>query len=212
LESPNFSIIVPTYNSEVFIKNTLSILIAFKSDRDEIVVVDDCSTDATLDQITAFGDAVVLIALLKNVGQHKATKIGLDKAKGQFAITIDDDLPIPTNGINSIQNTCNARALVYAQYIPVDKSRIRLWMSALVNALAKRNYQLDGKGSSTRGFDLTYYKSNRIAGKSDSYLDHELLQIFSDVSFIKVPATSNTAKSRYNLYKLARHFYHFIKG
>lgn len=208
----NFSIIVPTYNSENFIQNTLKVLIALKQKHDEIVIVDDCSTDDTLDQIATFGDAVVLIKLIKNAGQHNATRVGLKNAQGQFAITIDDDLPIHSKDIVRLKNACTVNTLVYAQYRSLDKSRIRLWMSSLVNRLAKSSYQLNGMGSSTRGFDLDFYRKNTIPGKGNSYLDHELLQIFTKVSFVKVLATSQTNKSRYSFYKLIRHFIQFIRG
>lgn len=183
-----------------------------KDDQDEIIVVDDGSTDTTTAQIETFGDELVLIKLNKNSGQHYATRKGIEKAQGQFVITIDDDLPILREDILRLKNACTPQSLVYANYKPVDKSKPRIWMSGLVNKFAKRRHHLSGLGSSTRGFDLDYYKSKKKGGEINSYLDHEILAIFSNVKFIEVTASAKTAPTRYTLIKLIRHFIEFIKG
>jgi dolichol-phosphate mannosyltransferase len=64
----------------------------------ELVVVDDGSTDATLERlrVAALEDRRVrVIALARNFGHQTALTAGLDAARGDVAVTIDGDLQDP---------------------------------------------------------------------------------------------------------------------
>lgn len=91
------SVVIPVYNAEGHASELLakleSALIGIE--RFEIILVDDCSPDATIDAIktsTARSSRVKLISLRRNVGQATATAIGLAAAQYEFAVTLDDDL------------------------------------------------------------------------------------------------------------------------
>lgn len=90
------SVVVPVYNSQNIIeglitkiKNTLS------NFRDySIILVNDKSVDNSYDKLKAIAEhdkRVTAINLLENVGQQKATFLGLKYAKGDYIIIIDDD-------------------------------------------------------------------------------------------------------------------------
>lgn len=93
------SCIVPTKNSAQFIEQTFKqlqahLLVNFPSH--EIIFVDDCSEDQTqnkLKQLKAdFPSVVRVVFLSRPLGQHMATLAGMLVAKGQYVVTIDDDL------------------------------------------------------------------------------------------------------------------------
>ena len=63
------SIIIPTFNSEKTIQTTIASLLKIKNqDLIEIIVVNDFSTDNTLEILNNYSDNIKIINLDKNVG------------------------------------------------------------------------------------------------------------------------------------------------
>lgn len=92
---PKVSIIIPAYNSALFIKRALdSILEQTESDW-ELLVVDDCSTDGTVDIVASYANKDSRIKLLKtevNSGAPALPKnIGFLNAKGAYIAFLDHD-------------------------------------------------------------------------------------------------------------------------
>src|SRR5580658_7896578 len=87
---PNVSAIVPNYNRETLIGETISNLLAQTLPAHEIIVVDDGSTDNSVDVIRGFGDKVKLIQQ-PNQGPGAARNAGLQIATGEFVQFQDSD-------------------------------------------------------------------------------------------------------------------------
>ena len=72
----------------------------------EIVLVVDCSPDNSLDvckQLAAEpGAPVTVLSLSRNFGEHNAVMAGLARARGAFAITMDDDLQNPPGEVKRL--------------------------------------------------------------------------------------------------------------
>lgn len=83
------SIIIPAYNEADIIKEVVRGLIKVKTLDDEILVIDDGSTDKTGEIAQAAGAEV--ISHPYNVGNGAAIKAGLRNAKGDIIITMDAD-------------------------------------------------------------------------------------------------------------------------
>lgn len=94
------SLIIPAYNEEKIIGNTLKKVVAFFSKKDytwQIIVVDDGSGDNTPKIVREFirkEKRVSLIVLDKNKGKGAALKEGFLKAKGKYTIFSDADLSV----------------------------------------------------------------------------------------------------------------------
>ena len=89
-----FSVIMAVRNGENFIKKALQSLIENLKVNDELIVVDDNSTDNSADIIKNFLDTKInytIIHLKKNVGPAKARNIALKKANGKFITFLDHD-------------------------------------------------------------------------------------------------------------------------
>jgi len=97
---PLVSIIVTLYNYEKYIDECIASCLRQTHDNLEIIVVDDCSTDSSLDVVSCFhGDHknVKIISFEHNHGYAHAKNAGIRKSKGEFIVLVDaDDVLLPT--------------------------------------------------------------------------------------------------------------------
>jgi dolichyl-phosphate beta-glucosyltransferase len=93
----DYSLIIPAYNEERRLGETLKNIINFLKnnyDNFEIIVVDDGSTDKTCDIVRSF-DNLKLIELGTNQGKGAAVRKGILSATGKIRIFTDADLSTP---------------------------------------------------------------------------------------------------------------------
>jgi cellulose synthase/poly-beta-1,6-N-acetylglucosamine synthase-like glycosyltransferase/peptidoglycan/xylan/chitin deacetylase (PgdA/CDA1 family)/spore germination protein YaaH len=91
--APFVSIIVPAYNEELVIGNTISSLLASEYSNYEIIVVDDGSQDRTSEVVAdRFGtnDRVRLLTVA-NAGKAAALNMGIRNARGEIIVALDAD-------------------------------------------------------------------------------------------------------------------------
>lgn len=87
---PSVSIVVPVYNGELTIGKCLKSIMSleYPADKVEVIVVDDGSTDKTVDIIKEFPVKVVQI---KHSGYPSAMNNGIKVASGEIIVNIDSD-------------------------------------------------------------------------------------------------------------------------
>ena len=118
------SIITPCYNSEKYIAETIQSVLNQGFENWEWWIVDDKSSDKSVEVIRQFDDPRIhLIALDKNAGAAEARNIGLEKASGRFITFLDsDDVWLPhflETSLNFLIE--NNEELVYATYKRCDE-------------------------------------------------------------------------------------------
>lgn len=102
------SVVIPVYNSASSIQELcarLAVILAVMAEKYEIILVDDGSKDKSVQQIKealAENKAIKLITLIGNFGQQNAIMCGLRHAKGDYVITMDDDLQNPPEEIETL--------------------------------------------------------------------------------------------------------------
>lgn len=84
------SCIIPAYNEEKSIANTLRVITAVP-ELFEIIVVNDCSKDSTRNIIETFPN-VKLINNEQNMGKSKSVARGIEESTGDYLFFIDADL------------------------------------------------------------------------------------------------------------------------
>jgi glycosyltransferase involved in cell wall biosynthesis len=84
----NISVIIPTYNRATFLPATLSSVLNQSQRVDEIVVVDDGSTDNTKDVLSQYGVKYLYQA---NRGVSSARNLGVKNAKNEWIAFLDSD-------------------------------------------------------------------------------------------------------------------------
>ena len=85
------SVIVPVYNEEKTIKKTLQKLLAVR-DVKEIVVVNDGSTDRTVNELKKIAHRKIKVFTKPNGGKGTAIRYGLKKITGDYMLIQDADL------------------------------------------------------------------------------------------------------------------------
>lgn len=91
MRSHKICIVVPTYNNEGSVGQVISNILEYSSD---IIVVNDGSTDSTLEILRTFSSSIHLVSYERNKGKGAALKRGFREALAQgyeYAITIDSD-------------------------------------------------------------------------------------------------------------------------
>ena len=90
------SILIPAYNAEEWIADTIQSALAQTWGRKEIIVVDDGSKDRTAEVARRFGSKEVAVVSVKNRGAAAARNHGLQLCQGDYIQWLDaDDLLAP---------------------------------------------------------------------------------------------------------------------
>ena len=128
------SIVLPTYNGAKFLRGAIGSCLA-QTHRDlELILVDDCSTDATPDILRSYTDARVRV-LRNKVNQRlpRSLNIGFKAATGDYLTWTSDDNEYAPDAIEKmLQRLKDSQAdLVYADYWALDevtgkKEQVRL--------------------------------------------------------------------------------------
>lgn len=90
--TPSFSVCIATYNGERFIHQQLKSILDQITADDEIIIVDDASSDNTLYEIKKLNDSrIKLIELNKNIGHVGAFEKALERISNDIVYFADQD-------------------------------------------------------------------------------------------------------------------------
>ncbi len=101
------SVIVPCYNSEKFLKETLDNLLGQTLKEIQIITVNDGSTDSTADIIAEYAskDDRILSVYQENSGVSAARNNGIERADGKYTMFLDSDDLYSENALEAMYNT-----------------------------------------------------------------------------------------------------------
>ena len=117
---PRFSIIIPTFNREKSVLDTLDSVFAQTCRDFEVIVVDDGSTDATLATLATITDPRLKVVSQKNAGPAAARNRGMQEARGAYVSFLDsDDEWYP--GFLEVAETHYKSCLLYTSPSPRDR-------------------------------------------------------------------------------------------
>lgn len=90
--APAVSVIIPAYNEEKVITQTVRSILAFDHKGEmEVLVIDDGSTDATSARVREINDPRVRLFTIPNGGKAHALQYGTERAKHEFLVFLDGD-------------------------------------------------------------------------------------------------------------------------
>jgi glycosyltransferase involved in cell wall biosynthesis len=94
MNGPLVSVVLPVYNSEAFLRETLESVFALEYEPLEVIVVDDGSTDGSAALAQSFPG--VRRIRQENRGPAAARNAGIEAARGEFVAFVDaDDIVLP---------------------------------------------------------------------------------------------------------------------
>lgn len=145
------SIVTTAYNIEDFIENCIKSLLSQTYKNIEIILVNDCSTDKTIDIINTFDDERILILNHEyNMGAGWARRHGIEAASGEYVITVDgDDWISPTFIEDLVQNAKETDADIVSGGITIvvneEYEEIKRFVPRISSGIKKFQDYNDGK-------------------------------------------------------------------
>lgn len=121
------SVIMPAYNAERYIEAAIRSVMAQTCPDWELIVIDDCSQDATaavVERLAREDGRITLLHNEVNMGVAKTRNRGLDLCRGSYAALLDsDDLWYPEKLARQVELARETGAdLVYCSYAIVDEN------------------------------------------------------------------------------------------
>ena len=123
MPTPLISVIIPVYNGERTVLETVQSVLAQTFTHFELIIINDGSSDRTLELLEAVDDPRVRIFSYENGGLPVARNRGIEQAQGEYITFIDaDDLWTPTklsDQLMALQSNPDA-GLAYSWTLTMD--------------------------------------------------------------------------------------------
>ena len=211
---PRLSIVVPLFNSASTVTTLVNELSTICAQADgEIVLVNDGSRDQTervaREAIREATVPITLITLSRNFGEHNAVLAGLRVTRGDYVVTMDDDLQNPPSEVMKLVNAAEAeqRDVVYSAYAQKEHSWWRNFGSAVTNLIADHVVDKPKKLYLSSFRCLSRLVAQEVAKSRNPYpyIDGLIFQVTQNVGVLKVEhAPRSQGASGYTLRKLVR--------
>ncbi len=214
-EAPALSVVIPVYNGAATIGELVQALRGLDVEGGlEIVLVVDCSPDNSLEvckQLVAEpGPPVTVLSLSRNFGEHNAVMAGLYRARGAYAITMDDDLQNPPSEVKRLFEHARDGGYdaVYTYYEEKQHATWRNWGSRFTNWCADRLIDKP-PGLYLSSFRcISAFVRERIVASYEGpypYVDGLVLQVTQNIGRLQVKHLPRIeGRSNYTLRRLVR--------
>lgn len=215
IKSDDFiSIIIPVFNSENIVKNTVEQSIyELKSQKlnFEIILINDGSKDnswRTIKKLTQKYPEIISINLLKNYGQHTAIYCGIEQSKGNYLVTLDDDLQNPPKEIIKLINKItDGYDVVFGTFPEKKHSFLRKIGTLLINYLNKKIFNKPKSIKLTNFRIFTREVAERIKNYNTlyPYIPGLLLMFSSSIANVEtLHEERKIGKSNYTIIKIIK--------
>ena len=102
------SIIIVNYNGKEYLQKCLESLMKINYKDFEVIIVDNNSTDDSIEFVKNTYPSVIIIKLEKNYGFAEPNNIGAKIAKGDFLLFLNNDTEVSPNFIEKMVNVLNS--------------------------------------------------------------------------------------------------------
>ena len=120
------SIVLPVYNGEQYIDKAVESIIGQNYKNWELILVNDCSTDRTLEILERYSGKDGRIRIINNAHNMKlpaSLNIGFENAKGSYLTWTSDDNIYKKNALETMCKVLDSNpdiGMVYADFVGVD--------------------------------------------------------------------------------------------
>jgi len=135
-QTPKISVVMSVYNGEKHIRKAIQSILRQTYQDFEFIIVNDCSTDKTVEIIKSFNDnRIIIIENPGNIGLTKSLNKGVKEAKGEYIARMDaDDISLPHRFETQIKflEENKDHGLVGSSYYKMDDSgKTVFWVKVL---------------------------------------------------------------------------------
>lgn len=172
MQQPKISVIIPNWNGKKWLQQSLNDLSRQTYRRLEIIIIDNNSSDDSLEWTRKHYPKVKIVASRKNLGFGKANNLGIKKSSGSEIFLLNNDTKLPSDLISTLLNfklqnkldITGPRLLDFSgkdtyasKKISIDPLSVHGWgdstffIEGCALLISKKNYQKLG------GFDPAYF-------------------------------------------------------
>ncbi|MBE7015319.1 MAG: glycosyltransferase [Ruminococcaceae bacterium] len=172
------SVIVPVYNGEKTIKSCIESLLSQTLTDLEIIVVNDGSTDGTMDIVSEFSDNRIKSVTTPNQGQGLARNCGIRVASGEYVGFCDADDTVDATMYEKLYNVAKENRDDMVQCAIKD---IRNGTASIRSGIDHAGIQIDSLKDYLDSYFYTLLHTNEVCNKMfrRSFLEENSLK-FSD--------------------------------
>lgn len=185
------SVIIPVYNTEEYLEQSIGSVINQSYKNLEIIIVDDCSDDDSVKIIKKFAkedERIKLIELEERKGVGAARNIGLKKATGEYIYFFDSDDYIPQDTIQYLVEHIDDHVMIRGKIKSTELSSgfCIIYKGQFVPKIFTENKYNLIKNNSVCNFLIRrdYIQEKRLSFSEEN-------KIFSDLYFM-IPALKHT--------------------
>ncbi len=211
------SVIITTYNRAAYVKHSIDSVLAQIYECFELIIIDDGSTDSTVDIVKNYNDKRIRYFYQPNLGQNFARNYGLQLSKGKYAAFLDAGNIWEINKLEKqvkVLDTHPDIGLVYCATIIIDennniidKQKICNYSGNVTDRLVLQNFLYNGSCAMFKIND-SLYKIGRFDETTtrmtdwDFYLKYSLHNKFYSIPeyLLKYRMHSSTLNFNYMSY------------
>ena len=122
---PEISVVIPAYNHERFLRETIDSVLGQSYENLELIIVDDGSTDKSAEVIRRYSDPRLCYIYQENQDAYNALNRGLSLAKGSYIAILNSDDVYAQNRLQrllEVQRQSGAQCLFTRVNLIDDKS------------------------------------------------------------------------------------------
>ena len=187
MEKIRFTVAISAYNIENYVKRAIDSVLNQTFKNYELLVIDDCSTDSTMEVIKqVVGQNAKILQTKKNSGTAAASRnIAIENAQGEYLLFLDGDDELYSNEtLKEIDEHIkeNKYDIIYLGYENVGHTENYYRISNKENSTREARLICDESFSvSSKVWNVEFLRNNNIRFKEGMYYEDELFSIKSNI-------------------------------
>lgn len=187
MEKTRFTVAISAYNIENYVKRAIDSVLNQTFKNYELLVIDDCSTDSTMEVIKqVVGQNAKILQTKKNSGTAAASRnIAIENAQGEYLLFLDGDDELYSNEtLKEIDEHINENKydIIYLGYENVGHTENYYRISNKENSTREARLICDESFSvSSKVWNVEFLRNNNIRFKEGMYYEDELFSIKSNI-------------------------------
>ena len=187
MEKVRFTVAISAYNIENYVKRAIDSVLNQTFKNYELLVIDDCSTDSTVEVIKqVVGQNAKILQTKKNSGTAAASRnIAIENAQGEYLLFLDGDDELYSNEtLKEIDEHIKESKydIIYFGYENVGHTENYYRISTKENSTREARLICDESFSvSSKVWNVEFLRNNNIRFKEGMYYEDELFSIKSNI-------------------------------